>query len=131
MAIKDQKQSSFNCIKTSFFHSFPFFFFLVNEMPLVQEQLENHYDSLYHLAQLSVYKLNNPTEKDPTLRRQLFVRNLFILSSNLITTTQEDVWLDACFDELDQDEDSVMEEDNLLVVAIPFHQPIRKSLFLL
>ncbi|KAG2211814.1 hypothetical protein INT47_004500 [Mucor saturninus] len=101
-------------------------------MPLIQEQLENYYDSLYHLAQLSVYKLNNPTEKDPTLRRQLFVRNLFILSSNLITTTQEDVWLDACFDELDRDEDSVMEEkENLVVVAIPINQPIRKSLFLL
>lgn len=105
-------------------------------MPLIQEQVNNYYDSLYHLVQLSIYKLNNPTEKDPTLRRQLLVRNLLILSSNLITTTQEDVWLDACFDELDDDEDSFMEEkDNLLVMAIPFdysYQPIRKTtLFLL
>lgn len=95
-------------------------------MTLIQDQ-HDYYDSVYHLVQVSLYKLNNPTEKEPSLKRQLLIRNLLILSSNLITTQPtEQVWLDACFDELDQEEDYDMEEkegqeqqDNLVVV-FPF-----------
>jgi hypothetical protein len=104
-------------------------------MTLIQQQQEqsieqahrtqdnSYYDSLlYHLAEVSVFKLNNPSisgEKEPTLRRQLLVRNLLILSSNLIITNQsiqqeeeEEVWLNSCFDQLiEEDEDAYMEEE--------------------
>ncbi|KAG2234862.1 hypothetical protein INT48_000525 [Thamnidium elegans] len=90
-------------------------------MTLIQDQ-HDYYESLYHLVQVSVYKLNNPTEKEPSLKRQLLIRNLLILSSNLITTQPtEQVWFDACFDELDQEEDYDMEEEqDNLVVMFPF-----------
>lgn len=93
-------------------------------MTLIQDQ-HDYYDSLYHLVQVSMYKLNNPTEKEPSLKRQLLIRNLIILSSNLIATQPtEQVWLDACFDELDQEEDYDMEEQEQenLVVMFPFTQ---------
>ncbi|KAK4517785.1 uncharacterized protein ATC70_001129 [Mucor velutinosus] len=90
-----------------------------------QAEQQEYYENLYHLAQISVYKLNSSKN---TLRHQLLIRNVLILSSNLITTSQsiqeEQGWLDACFDELmvEEDQDALMEDnnENLLVMAIPF-----------
>lgn len=52
-----------------------------------------------HIAQISLGKLSHPTE----LRRQVLVRNTLLtcLSSE---RAQEESWLDACFDELCDDE---------------------------
>lgn len=90
-----------------------------------QQQQQDYYENLYHLAQISAYKLNSTKN---TLRHQLFIKNVLLLSSNLITTSQsiqeEQVWLDACFDELmvEEDQDALMEDndENLLVLAFPF-----------
>lgn len=93
-------------------------------MTFIQDQ-HDYYDSVYHLIQLSVYKLNNASQP-LSLERQLLIRNLMYLSSNLIAATvepTEDVWLDACFNELiDEEEDYEMEEEEEkkdLVVIYP------------
>lgn len=85
--------------------------------------MNNNID-FYHLAELSAYKLyQTPTRSEPTLRRQLFIKNILSLSCNILLENQsireEESWLDSCFNEL-EDEEMEEEEESLLVMAVPF-----------
>lgn len=97
----------------------------------------DYVNSLHYLAEISLYKLSH----QGPLRRQVLTRNILMLSSYLITTqttaTPEENWLDACIDQLDEEEDYLMEDDpkdnksepmneqdrndeNRLILAFPF-----------
>lgn len=70
-----------------------------------------------HITQLSLHKLSQGerSRTEPGLRRQVLVRNILLMclfpqqqkqrqQSQQEERTQEEVWLDACFDELEDDE---------------------------
>ncbi|KAF7724471.1 hypothetical protein EC973_000980 [Apophysomyces ossiformis] len=72
-----------------------------------------------HITQLSVQKLQQEEDEsssrrvEPPLRRQVLIRNILIncLYQNCQQRMQEEEdWLNACFDQLDADEDEPMEE---------------------
>lgn len=94
---------------------------------------------MYHLAEISVHKLTQKqTRTEPTLRRQLLIKNVLLLSSNILLENQsiqeEESWLDSCFHDLDADmeenDDTTTDNtenkeqqnpsDNVLVMAFPF-----------
>jgi hypothetical protein len=100
---------------------------------MIQQQQQQTYD-LFHLAELSFYKLKETLQyKEPPLLRQLFIRNVLLSSSQMIDMQEQQVWLDACFDELLYEEDEEMEdqpikqEQEILVLAFnntakPYHK---------
>ncbi|KAG0165370.1 hypothetical protein DFQ28_008956 [Apophysomyces sp. BC1034] len=72
-----------------------------------------------HITQLSVHKLQEEDDDgssrriEPRLRRQVLVRNILInclYQNDQQRMQEEEDWLDACFDQLDADEDEPMEE---------------------
>jgi hypothetical protein len=89
-----------------------------------QQQQQQQYD-LFHLAELSFFKLKNSLQyKEPPLLRQLFIRNVLLSSSQMIDMQEQQVWLDACFDELLYEEDEEMQdqpvikqEEDIIVLA--------------
>ncbi|OBZ86487.1 hypothetical protein A0J61_05467 [Choanephora cucurbitarum] len=94
-----------------------------------QSTEQNNIYFLHHLATLSFHKLHT----QPTLRRHLFVRNLYLVTSNLILMQEEQMWLDSCFNELNEDEDMQSttdkenEQQNHLVMAFPFEYAAKPS----
>jgi hypothetical protein len=113
-----------------------------------QQQQQEEYDeldyfkSIYHLAELSAYKLNPPlrSRTEPTLRRQLLVRNLLEMSARLIINQpkqEEELWLEACIDQL-EDYDEVMEDQvqqdqqqqqDKIVLLIPLNKKQNSAIF--
>ncbi|KAI8890106.1 hypothetical protein K501DRAFT_169443 [Backusella circina FSU 941] len=93
------------------------------QQQLVEEEENSRY--IYYLAELSVYKLNNEKNRttEPTLRKQVLIRNLLEVSSQQLLPSQEENdeenWLNACFEQLDED----MEENDAgrLVLAVPLN----------
>lgn len=76
---------------------------------MTQQQQKNF--DIFYLAELSFFKLNNTVQyKEPSLLRQLFIRNLLLSSSQMIDMQEQHVWLDACFDELSYEEDQEMQD---------------------
>ncbi|KAI9024902.1 hypothetical protein CLU79DRAFT_834034 [Phycomyces nitens] len=105
--------------------------------------------SYQDIAHLSLSKLHSSqhSRTEPKLRRQVLVRNILLTSLYLTqhqypqqyhnneARSQEEVWLDACFeacfDQLDYDDDMIMDDEtasqdpcskgnNRLVLAVPF-----------
>jgi hypothetical protein len=102
-----------------------------------QQQEEERSRYLYYLAELSVYKLNNEKNRtnEPTLRKQVLIRNLLEESSQQLLPSQEENdeenWLNACFEQLDEE----MEENDSgqLVLAVPlnFNSSGKEAVFLI
>ncbi|KAI8891373.1 hypothetical protein K501DRAFT_281407 [Backusella circina FSU 941] len=115
------------------------------QQQLQQEEEElNQFKSLYHLAELSAYKLNSPLRPrtEPTLRRQLLVRNLLEMSARLIINQpkqEEELWLDACIDQLEnydevmeeqiQHQDQQQQKENKIVLLIPLGKKQNNAIF--
>ncbi|KAI8370557.1 uncharacterized protein BYT42DRAFT_582842 [Radiomyces spectabilis] len=96
---------------------------VITEYSIMQDShsLTVFYQQHDYITQLSFYKLCHPGKPrtEPTLRRQVLIRNILLSSmfSPLLHSTfdqqrsQEEIWLDACFDQL-HDDDEPMEEDD-------------------